>query len=174
MLQNYFKIAIRNITRHKFYSFINVFGLTIGIAVSLLISLYVFDELSYDKFHADADRIHQIYLKGVLQGKPFDGANTCAPIAFASKEELAGVEDGTRLALWNGQVFRHEDHIYTEDKMLLADSNFFSFFTFNLLEGNVDDILNGPNQIVLTEKTAKKYFDYEPGDANAPVGKNLL
>ncbi len=174
MLQNYFKVAFRNILRHRFYSFINIFGLTIGIAVSLLIAFYVFDELSYDKFHADADRIHQIYLRAMLQGKPVEGANTCAPIAAASREELAGVEDATRIALWNGQVFRHDDNIFTEDKMLLADSNFFSFFTFELLEGNKQDILNEPNQIVLTEKTAKKYFDYEVGDLESPVGKNLI
>jgi putative ABC transport system permease protein len=105
MLQNYFKVALRNISRHRFYSFINVFGLTTGIAVSMLIAFYVFDELSYDKFHTDADRIHQLYLKAMIQGKPEEGANTCAPIAAASREELAGVEDAVRIALWRGQVF---------------------------------------------------------------------
>ncbi|MCK5280957.1 MAG: ABC transporter permease, partial [Cyclobacteriaceae bacterium] len=174
MLKNYFKVAFRSITRHKFYSFINVFGLTTGIAVSLLISFYVIDELSYDKFHVDADRIHQIYLKGMLQGKPIDGANTCAPIAAASREELSGVEDAIRIALWRDVVFRYEDNIYTEEKLLVADSNLFSFFTFELLEGNELDILNEPNQIVLTEKTAKKYFGYEVGDENSPLGKSLL
>lgn len=174
MLQNYFKVAFRNILRHRFYSFINVFGLTIGIAVSLLISFYVFDELSYDKFHKDADRIHQIYLRAMLQGKPVEGANSCAPIAAASREELSGVEDATRINIWWNQVYRYEDNIFTEEKTLLADSNFFSFFTFELLEGNESDILNEPNQIVLTEKTAKKYFGYEVGDGESPVGKNLL
>jgi putative ABC transport system permease protein len=127
MLQNYFKVALRNISRHRFYSFINVFGLTTGIAVSMLIAFYVFDELSYDKFHTDADRIHQLYLKAMIQGKPEEGANTCAPIAAASREELAGVEDAVRIALWRGQVFRQEDNIYTEDKLLVADSNFLAF-----------------------------------------------
>lgn len=174
MFKNYIKVAFRNLFRHKFYSFINIFGLTIGISVSLLISFYVVDELSYDKFHKDADRIYQIYLKAMLQGKPADGANTCAPIAAASREELAGVEDAIRIALWRDIVFRHEDHIYTEDKLLVADSNFFSFFTFDLLEGNEKDILNEPNQIILTEKTAKKYFDYEVGDGNSPIGKSVL
>lgn len=174
MLKNYFKVAIRNLIRHKFYSFINVFGLTIGIAVSLLISFYVFDELSYDKFHADADRIHQIYLKAMLQGKPIEGANTCAPIAAASRDELAGVEDAIRINLFRDVVFRNEDKMYSEKKLLLADSNFFSFFTFDLLEGNENDILNEPNQIILTEKTAIKYFGYKIGDADSPIGKSLL
>lgn len=174
MLKNYFKVAFRNLIRHKFYSFINVFGLTIGIAVSILISFYVFDELSYDKFHTDAGRIHQIYLKAMLQGKPIEGANTCAPIAAASREELAGVEDAIRICLWRDVVFRNEDKIYTEEKLLLADSNFFSFFTFDLLEGNENDILNEPNQIILTEKTAIKYFGYKIGDEDSPIGKSLL
>jgi len=174
MFKNYIKVAFRNLFRHKFYSSINIFGLTIGIAVSLLISFYVVDELSYDKFHKDADRIYQIYLKAMLQGKPAEGANTCAPIAAASREELAGVEDAIRIALWRDIVFRYEDHIYTEEKLLVADSNFFNFFTFDLLEGHEKDILNEPNQIVLTEKTAKKYFDYEVGDGDSPIGKSVL
>jgi putative ABC transport system permease protein len=173
MFNNYFKVALRNIFRHKFYSFINVFGLTIGISVSLLISFFVFDELSFDKFHEDADRIYQIYLKGVLQDKPIEGANTCAPIAATSVEEVPGVEDATRINLWRDIVFRYKDKIYTERKMLLADSNFFSFFTFKLLEGNPNNILNQPNQIILTETTAKKYFGYEVGQGETPLGKMI-
>jgi putative ABC transport system permease protein len=174
MLRNYFKIALRNIVRHKFYSIINISGLTIGIAVSLLIAFFVLDELSYDKFHKDADRIYHIYLKAMLQGKPEEGANTCAPIAAASREELAGVEDAIRINVWRDVVFRNEDKMYTEQKLLLADSNFFSFFTFHLLEGDPNNILNEPNQIILTEETAKKYFGYTFGQGESPVGKSLL
>jgi putative ABC transport system permease protein len=174
MFENYLKVAWRNIFRHKFYSFINVFGLTIGISVSLLISFYIFDEISYDKFHADAERIYQVYLKGVLQDKPIEGANTCAPIAAASVEEIPGVEDAIRINLWRDVVFRYEDKIYTEKKILLADSNFFSFFTFQLLEGNPDNILNKPNQIIMTESSAKKYFGYEAGKGETPLGKMVL
>ena len=174
MLRNYFKVAYRNLIRQKFYTIINVSGLGIGIAVSLLIAFFVIDELSYDKFHKDSDRIYQIYLKAMLQGKPIEGANTCAPIAEASKEELAGVEDAIRITLWRDIVFRNEDKIYTEEKLLVADSNFFSFFTFELLEGNPDNILNKPNQIVLTENTALKYFGYNVGDGESPIGKSLL
>ena len=171
MLKNYLKIALRNIFKYKFYSFINIFGLTTGIAVSLLISFYIFDELSYDKFHTDADRIYQVYLKGVLQGKPIEGANTCAPIAAASVEEIPAVESATRITLWRDVVIRYQDKIYTEKKFLLADSNFFSFFSFKLLEGNPHKILNGPNQIVMTETSAGKYFGYKPGKGESPVGK---
>ena len=95
MLKNYFKVAVRNITRSRFYSFINLFGLTTGIAVSLLITLYIFDELSFDRFHKDADRIYQVYLKGVLQDKPIIGANTCAEPALTMDQFFSG-DDASR------------------------------------------------------------------------------
>lgn len=174
MLQNYFKVAIRNLFRHKFYSFINIFGLTTGIAVSLLILFYIYDELSYDKFHADSDRIYQVYMRATLQGKSDGGANTCAPIAAASKDEIAGIEDAVRINMWRDVVIRYEDNIFTEKKLLLADSNFFSFFTFDLLEGNSNNILNEPNQIILSETNAKKYFGYQVGDEDSPLGKMVL
>jgi putative ABC transport system permease protein len=171
MLKNYFKIAFRNIFRYKFYSFINIFGLTIGISVSLLISFYVFDELSFDTFHDDAEQIYQVHMKGVLQGKPFNGANSCSPFASASVEEVPGIKEAIRINLWRDVVLRYEDKIYTEKKVLVADSNFFEFFTFKLKEGNPNDILNEVNQIVLTETSAKKYFGYEAGKSESPLGK---
>ncbi|MCK5206431.1 MAG: ABC transporter permease, partial [Cyclobacteriaceae bacterium] len=174
MLKNYFTVAFRNLIRNKFYSSINIAGLSIGIAVSMLILFYIFDELSYDHFHKDADRIYQVYLKAKLQGKAIEGAHTCAPIATASKEEITGVDESIRINLRRDVVIRYEDNIFTEKKLLLADSNFFSFFTFNLLEGNENDILNEPNQIILTETSAKKYFGYEPGNGESPLGKMVL
>ena len=174
MLKNYFKVAIRNLFRHKFYSFINIFGLTTGIAVSLLILFYIYDELSYDKFHADADRIYQVYLKAKLQGKAIDGANTCAPLAAASRDEITGVDDAIRINIWRDIVIRYEDKMFTEKKLLLADSNFFSFFSFELLEGNPQNILRDPNQIILTETAAIKYFGYVVGQDDSPLGEMVL
>lgn len=174
MFKNYFKVAIRNLFRHKFYSFINIFGLTTGIAVSLLIMFYIFDELSYDKFHTDADRIYQVYLKAQLQGKSIEGSHSCAPFAAASRDEITGVEDAIRITLWRDVVIRYEDKMFTEKKLLVADSNFFSFFTFDLLEGNEENILNDPNQIILSETSAKKYFGYEVGQGASPIGEMVL
>jgi putative ABC transport system permease protein len=131
----------------------------------------VFDELSYDTFHNDADRIYQVHMKGVLQGKPFNGANSCSPFAASSVEEVPGIEEAIRINLWRDVVLRYEDKIYTEKKVLVADSNFFEFFTFELKEGNPNDILNEVNQIVLTETSAKKYFGYEAGKSESPLGK---
>lgn len=174
MFKNYLKVAFRNLVRQRFYSVINISGLSIGIAISLLIAFFVFDELSYDKFHEDSDRIHQIYLEAMLQGKPIVGANTCAPVANACRDELTGIEDAIRINIWYDVVFRNEDKIYTERELLLADSNFFSFFTFDLIEGNPDNVLNKPDQVVLTESTALKYFGYIPGEGESPVGKSLV
>ena len=135
---------------------------------------YVFDELSYDRFHKDADQIYQVYMKARIQGKSEGGTNTCAPIASASVDEIPEIKAATRINLWRDVVIRYEDKLFTEKKLLLADSNFFSFFTFDLLEGNVDDVLDEPNQIILTETSAKKYFDYEVGQGESPLGKMVL
>lgn len=174
MFKNYLKVAIRNLLRQRFYTLINISGLSIGISISLLIAFFVFDELSYDKFHKDSDRIYQIYLDAMLQGKPIVGANTCAPVANACKEELTGIEDATRITLWRDVIFRNDEKSFTEEKLLLADSNFFNFFTFKLLEGNPDKILNKPDQLILTEKSAEKYFGYKIGDVDSPIGKSLV
>ncbi len=173
MIKNFFKVSYRNLLRHKFYSLINIIGLSIGIAVSMLILFFIIDEVSYDKFHRDADRIYQVYLKARLQGKEDAGPNTCAPLAATAVDEIPEVESSIRINRWDEQIIRYEDNVYTET-MLLADSNFFQFFTFELLEGNPENILNGPNQIVLTEKTAKKYFNYNRDGDESPVGKMVV
>ena len=173
MIKNFFKVSFRNLIRHKFYSLINIIGLSIGIAVSMLILFFIYDELSYDRFHKDAKRIYQVYQKARLQGKEGDGPNTCAPFAAAAVDEIPEVESSIRINQWREQIIRYEDDIFTET-MLLADSNFFRFFTFELLEGNPKNILNEPNQIVLTEKTAKKYFDYDGNGKESPVGKMVV
>jgi putative ABC transport system permease protein len=173
MIKNFFKVSFRNLIRHKFYTTINVVGLSIGIAVSMLILFFIYDELSYDRFHKDAERIYQVYQKARLQGKEGDGPSSCAPFASAAVHEIPEVESSIRINLWREQIIRYEDDVFTET-MLLADSNFFRFFTFELLEGNPENILNEPNQIVLTKKTAKKYFDYDGFGDESPVGKMVV
>ena len=171
MVKNYIKIAIRIITNQKFYSFINVCGLSIGIAVSLLITLYIMDEFSYDRFHKNAKNIHEVYLKGRLNDQEFFVYASCNPLGPVGIEEIPELEDFCRVALWTDMILKYEDIAFTEDKMLLADSNFFEFFTYQLIEGDPHTVLKEPNSIVLTESLAKKYFNYEgPGDTN-PLGK---
>jgi len=168
---NYFKVALRNITRQKFYAFINIFGLSIGMASAILILVYINDELSFDKFHKDANKIYRVGINGRLAGQDFNGAYSSAPMATAFVDEIPEIYDAVRLNIWTKVITKYEDKAFSEPKLLLADSNFFSFFTFNLLQGNKDEVLKGPNKLVLTESTAKKYFGYSGQGDTSPIGK---
>lgn len=162
MLRNYFKVALRNILKYKFFSAINILGMTIGIASCLLIVLYVTDELSYDRFHTDADRIYEVGLQARLAGQEIRTATTCPPMAAALVGEVPEVEAATRIADFYESTVRYGDKAFNETKFVLADSNFFEFFSFRLLEGDAKTCLREPNSIVVTEDIARKYFGSEP------------
>jgi putative ABC transport system permease protein len=163
MFKNYFKVAVRNILKHKFFSAINILGMTTGITASLLIILYITDELSYDTFHANADRIYQVGLHGKLGGQDIRTSNTCPPIAAAMVAEIPEVAAATRVTPRFGRPpVKYEDKVFTEDKVFFADSNFFEFFSFHLKEGDIKNALKEPNTVVLTEEMVKKYFGNEP------------
>src|SRR5260221_4255789 len=98
MIRNYLKVALRNIFKHKFFSAINILGMTVGITACLLIILYVKDELSYDRFHAHADRIYQVGLNGKIAGQDIRVSNTCPPLAGAMGEAIPDVEIATRIS----------------------------------------------------------------------------
>jgi putative ABC transport system permease protein len=162
MLQNYFKLAFRNIMKYKFFSAINILGMSVGIAACLLIFLYVVDELSYDRFHADADRIYQVGLHGKIGGQDIMVANTCAPMSEALVKEVPGVEQATRIAnFWAAPTLKYGDKVFTEEKIFHADSNFFNFFSYELTEGDSKTALLEPNSVVLTQSIATKYFGDE-------------
>lgn len=161
MLSNYLKIAIRNIRKQKFYSFINILGLTIGLASSILIGLYIMDELSYDRFHAKGERIYRMNLHGKLAGQEVHTTSTCGPMAQALVEEIPEVEEATRLWHRGRIVFRYEDKAFTEEKVFAADSNVFEVFSFELIEGDPSTALKEPNTVVLTKSTARKYYGKE-------------
>jgi putative ABC transport system permease protein len=170
MFQNYFKVALRNILKHKFFSAINILGMTIGITACLLIILYVADELSYDRFHSNADRIYQVGLHGKIAGQDIRVSNTCPPLFTAMVNEIPEVEAATRVApSWGKPSVKINDKAFTEEKTFLVDSNFFEFFSFKLIEGDAKTALKEPNTLVLTEKLAKKYFGDE-----SPIGKTLV
>ncbi len=169
MLTNYFKVAIRNIVKYKFFSFINIFGMAVGITSCLLIILYISHELSYDKFHKDADRIYQVGLHGRLGGQDVHTSNTCPPMAAALISDFPAVESSTRLENDGPVVIRKGDNVFRETKVFYADSNFFDFFSFSLKEGDPKTVLVEPNTIVLTLRTAEKYF----GNEN-PIGQVVI
>ncbi len=158
MIKNYFTIAVRNIRKHSFYSAINILGLAMGVAACLFILLYISDELSYDRFHKDADNIYRIGLHGKIAGQEVNTANSCPPLAAGMVAEIPGVEAATRINKRDGIVFKNEALAFTEDKILYADSNFFQFFSFKLLEGDPTTALKEPNSVVLTPDLATKYF----------------
>ncbi|MFN8887869.1 MAG: ABC transporter permease [Cyclobacteriaceae bacterium] len=158
MIKNYLVVALRNIRKHSFYSAVNIFGLATGIAAALFILVYIVDELSYDNFHKDASSIYRIGLHGKISGQELETASSCPPLANALVTEIPGVEAATRLNRRDNMVFKNGDLAFTEDKIFFADSNFFQFFDFKLIEGDPATALKEPNSIVLTPDLASKYF----------------
>ncbi|MFM9837495.1 MAG: ABC transporter permease [Cyclobacteriaceae bacterium] len=161
MIKNYLTVALRNIRKHTFYSAINIFGLATGMAACLFILLYIVDELSYDRFHQDAANIYRIGLHGKISGQEINTASSCPPLASSMVSDIPGVEAATRINHRDNMVFKNGDLSFTEDKILFADSNFFQFFSFKLLEGDPATALKEPNSIVLTPDLAAKYFKGE-------------
>ncbi|HEX6169941.1 MAG TPA: ABC transporter permease [Chitinophagaceae bacterium] len=172
MIKNYFKTAWRNMTRNKTSSFINVSGLSIGIACVLMIVIYIQNELSYDKFHKDADRIFQVVLNGNMNGQEFWGGNTAPPVGAALTNNIPEIESYTRFYEPNDMVVRYEGNgrsaFFTEKNILAVDSNFLQLFGFEIIEGDAATALMKPGSVVITKTIAKKYF----GDENA-IGKTL-
>jgi putative ABC transport system permease protein len=167
MLKNYFVVALRNIRKQSFYSSINIVGLAIGVASCLFILLYITDEFSYDRFHENPENVYRIGLHGRIAGQEINTASSCPPLAAALLAEIPGVDAATRLNKRDNMVFKFEEKAFTEDRILFADSNFFQFFGFRLLEGDPLTALQEPNSVVLTPALAKKYF------GEAALGKLL-
>ncbi|MEP4533019.1 MAG: ABC transporter permease [Cyclobacteriaceae bacterium] len=171
MLRNYFRVAIRSLLRHKFYSILNILGLTIGMVCFMMISLFVLDELSYDQFHKDANRIFRVDFMAQLNGEAIESSNTGAPTAKALKEDYPEVEDATRLNATGNWFIKEKGTTKTfkEEHVLMADPNIFDFFTVELIYGDPKTCLERPNTLVMDRTTAQKMF----GDVN-PVGKILV
>ncbi len=173
MFFNYLKIAVRNIQKQKFYAFINIFGLTIGLITGLLILLYIIDEFSYDRFHKDAALIYRVNLNGRIGGQEFNSCYSSAPVAAGCVEEIPEVKEGCRIAPWEDISIKYMEDAYTEKTILLADSNFFDFFSFNLIQGDSKTVLTNPYSLVLTETAANKIFGYAGPDDISPIGNTL-
>ena len=166
---NYIKIALRNIFRYKIFSLINILGLSIGFAVSILILSYVLNELEYDSFHENADNIYRIPIKGEISGHKLDIAVNCAPIAPSLVKDNPNIINYVRILKTHQQIFFNNNSVkYYENNLIFADSTFFDIFSFNLIKGDKNKALKNPHSLVITEEIAKKYF----GDKN-PIGKQL-
>jgi len=179
MFKNYFKTAWRNMLHNRTSSLINISGLSIGIACTLLIVIFIKNELSYDRFHRNADRIFQVVLNGNMDGQEFWAGNTPPPVGAALTSNIPEVESFTRFYKPNDMVVRYEqtnaaEKFFTEKNVLAVDSNFLQLFDFKIAEGNAATALMKPGSVVITEEMAKKYFGDDPDSYRDPIGKTLL
>jgi putative ABC transport system permease protein len=168
MLGHYVKIAVRNFARHRMYSCINVGGLALGLACTILIFLWVRDELDFDHFHRNAGSLYRLNWDFKWNGDEGIGSGTPPPLAAALVRDIPEVVAVTRIFPVSRQVVRFKDRYFNESGILAADSNFFALFDFALTTGNPERALAEPNSVVLTEETAHKYFSEDP-----PLGKFL-
>src|SRR5690606_19924509 len=171
MFKNYIKIAWRNLKKQPFFTFLNTFGLAIGMAGGLLISLYIYDELSFDNMFADADRIHRVNVDIKFGGKETSGAEVSAPMAAAINKDLPQVEMVTRFRNRASALIRKSDaDLNTKEPVIThVDANFFDMFGINLLVGDTKTALKEANTLVLTKSAAEKHFDL-----NEALGQSVI
>ncbi|PWL39956.1 cell division protein FtsX [Flagellimonas aquimarina] len=171
MFKNHIKIAWRNLKKQPFFTFLNIFGLAIGMAGGLLISLYIYDELSFDKMFADADRIHRINVDIKFGGEAREFAVTPAPLAEAVDNDFTEVELTTRFRTRGSALIRKTDTEVNvkELQTTYVDSTFFKMFGVSLLTGDVNTALKLPQTLVLTKTAAEKHFG-----VNEALGQVLL
>lgn len=164
MFKNYFKIAYRNALRHKAFALINLFGLTIGMTCSILILLWVRNELSYDNFHTHADRVYRI----TCQVESFKAAINPAGMPWGLKAQMPVIKNVARITQPNTWFMEVKDQKFVESRAFYVDSTFFEVFSFPLLRGDPKTVLLNPSGILVTESIAKKYFGNED-----PIGKTI-
>ncbi len=167
MFKNYLKIALRNIKRQKVYSFINIVGLTVGMACCILIFLWVQDELSYDKFHKNVNDIYRVVYEAYSTGQAVNSWRTPPPLAPMMKDTFPEIEDSVRFHRQESNLVKHKQQSHRQTAGF-ADASVFKIFTFNFVKGNPESALKNPYSAVITEAMAKKYFGSQD-----PLGKRL-
>jgi len=166
MIKNYFKIAWRNLKKNRLYAFVNITGLTIGIVSCLLIGIYIKDELSYDRFNDNADRIVRVTMDYFQGGAPQKIAVTGTKVGPQFKRMFPAVSDFVRIEKRSG-IMSYNNRVFDEQAILYADPSFFKIFSYKLINGDASG-LSVPEKIIVTQSAAKKYFD-----AENPIGKIL-
>jgi putative ABC transport system permease protein len=163
MFRNYLKIAVRNLLKYKFISFINLFGLTVGLTCCLLITVYILNELSYDRYNKNADNIYRVTRSFNNQ----DGvvsltlSTVAPPFGYYFPTDFPEIKKMTRLLEYGPTPLKYKDKIINEKSVFLADENLFDVFTIKVLKGNPKKALYDPFSVMLTEETAAKYFGKE-------------
>ncbi|MBN8855234.1 MAG: hypothetical protein BGO55_24485 [Sphingobacteriales bacterium 50-39] len=170
MFKNLLRVAIRNFKKDKWYSLLNILGLTIGITFSLFLIFYIKDELSYDRYNVNADRMYRItsFIKEP-EKDTMKIAISQVPLGPTLKNEFPEVEQATRFVQSGKYMFKKEELRFYQDKVFFADSNVFKVFTCQFIEGNPNTALNEPRSLVLTQSVAEKIF----GNTSPIVGKSL-
>jgi putative ABC transport system permease protein len=169
MILNYLKITFQNIRRHKSFSFINITGLAVGLACSVLIFLWVQDELSYDRFHRNSSWIYRVVVSGLINDTEIGYTLNPLILAETLRQDFPEVEEAMRIYRPRSIVtVRYKDKAFTEPGVLLVEKNFFKFFSFPFIEGDPSTALEDPTNLILSRSTPLKYF----GSEN-PLGKSV-
>jgi putative ABC transport system permease protein len=169
MISNYIKIAIRNILRHKVYAFINIAGLSVGMACTILILLWVQYELSFDRYHENADRIYRLGLNLRTSKIKESIASNGVPAGPTFEKRFSEVLKACRFQKGEGvAVVQYKEKKFFEENIFFADNSVFEIFTFPMVNGNPKTALTVKDAAVITEDMAKKYFGYED-----PIGKMI-
>jgi putative ABC transport system permease protein len=161
VIKNYLKIAWRNITRYKFISFINIFGLAVGLTCCLLILTYIIHEISYDKFQPNANRVYRVtrtFMNPETKSVSLNLATISPPFAPYLKTDFGEIEDLTRFLSANNTPVKYGEKIFNEENMIFADDHFFNFFRTDIVRGNPKTALSEPFSVMMTDKMAHKYF----------------
>ncbi len=164
MLKNYLAASSRSLRKNFSYSIINIVGIGLGLAICILLSLWINHELSYDQFHNYAGRIYRSSLEYSFGGQTSKTSVSPTALLPMVKKNFAEIENGVRIynpSTWNPFIIRSSDKLFQEKKFYYADSSFFQVFSFHLLKGNPDKALTEPNSVILTQSSAKKYFGTE-------------
>ncbi len=167
MFKNYLKITIRNLVKFKFYTIISIASLAIGMASFLMISLYVYHELSYDQFNKKADRIFRLIFEDISNGK--NASVALLPSAYATdlQNEFPQIIKAVRVTLPFNAVLNNKNHVpFRTNDFIFADSTLLDVFTFHMIQGNPKSALNEPFSLIITRSVANKFF----GNEN-PIGK---
>jgi len=174
MIKKYVALALRHAYKQKFHTTINVVGLAVGLATSLFITWYVMDEVSYDRFHQDAERIFRITTNG---GQSYHLATTPARLATIIQQDIPEVEAVARVFTWNHSTMRLPDEgtekVFRETSIYIADSTFLDVMDFNIIAGDTR-ALDAPNSLVLTKATAERYFGAGAVERGEVLGKEIL
>ncbi|MFC1564722.1 ABC transporter permease [candidate division KSB1 bacterium] len=167
MFNNYVKIAFRNIKRYKAYSAINIMGLAIGLACCILILLWVKDELEFDRFNKNIDRLYRVVTVKTANGQlQFADRKTSYPVADAFVDEFPEVVNAARFLITSQKTLKYGDRLFNENALVMVDPAFLELFTFRFLAGSGVNALSEKNSIIFTESMAEKYFGSED-----PIGK---